>query len=301
MLVQELVSKDDVAGDCVEAYLATRYSVRWEEAVDTAAGLLSDPVGGAASWAKGDLIPRALSGAPGYRQGSTLNLGTMVESPATDDNKKAIKMLVKGLQIPFSNASGICGGDNGMMSVQFGVDARTGCPVKLNRSQLETMCNLYPSGAIPNHLNAWWEGFLTGTSEDVYIGKYGNSDPLDEKEWIKVAVVMPSSALTATWSGVERSCRNLVTSANFEIMWANSGTEENPQPFITAARVKYGHDQWQFSGVDNDVGKSFTFFTTVTFIEYVKEEAEPYIPQPPPVLPSLPHDLFYPFQRLEGT
>eukprot|EP00941_MAST-03F_sp_MAST-3F-sp1_P005669 g5669.t1 len=114
---------------CTTAYLQTRFSVTWGETSSTATK----------DFASGNIVPRPLSGAPGYRFGAPINFGTTwVMSQSTSSSKKrAVKMLEQGMELPRANSNGLCAGENGMHQIGFGIDTRTCCPVSLSLAQLQ--------------------------------------------------------------------------------------------------------------------------------------------------------------------
>ena len=67
------------------------------------------------------------------------------------------------------------------------------------------------------------------------------------------------------------------------------------QARIVAARATFGADTWRFRLSDTSRKQRFQLYFTVTFAKMDEDALVTVIPKPPPVLPELPQDLFYPF------
>lgn len=59
--------------------------------------------------------------------------------------------------------------------------------------------------------------------------------------------------------------------------------------------MEYGKEDLRFR-VEDSYTQSFVFATTVTFIDSELVASAVYTPPPPPVIFSVPYDVFYPFQ-----
>ena len=123
---------------------------------------------------------------------------------------------------------------------------------------------------------------------------YGNSDPLNPEEWIPLEVTSHSRASEPHESFLE--CSSLYTSRVFEFLYTDIGSRVNPQKRIVKARVTYKTDSWKWRGNPRDDAATQLFETTniVRFIEF-KQPKKSFVPRAPPLLPAIPHDVFYPF------
>ena len=126
------------------------------------------------------------------------------------------------------------------------------------------------------------------------IGIYGNSDPLNEKEWLALEVVPATRTPVPDKFSLE--CGFIATSRVFEFLYTDIGSRINPQRRIVKARVTYKTDSWKWRGNPRDDAATQLFETTniVRFIEF-KQPKKSFVPRAPPLLPAIPHDVFYPF------
>lgn len=97
--------------------------------------------------------------------------------------------------------------------MNFGYDFMMTCLIQLNRSELikfccegSSLCNgqtnsIYSqSNGVPYYLNP-----RTG-----YIGKYGNSDPLDPSQWILIDNAIPPIS-NRRWFDTSSTCSGMIT------------------------------------------------------------------------------------------
>lgn len=257
----------------------------------------------------GNIVARARSGNPGYLVGKPVIAGYVSSS--------IINELTEGLTIPsaispFSDtdvyrAPGICPNntDNmGTTSVLFGYDVSTGCSLSLTKAQLKAMCctglttcsatysSPYtgPTG-LPRILNS------SLTPSNVYLGIYGNADPLDTSQWTGLTKV--SNTLTRSWSDTTGTCYNMPTGLKYEFLYTWSGEKANPQNKIvaTASTVVVSDVVWRSTYENNSTVavQSIPFQVTATFVNKANAALIGYTPPAPPVLFSVPYDIFYPF------
>lgn len=127
--------------------------------------------------------------------------------------------------------------------------------------------------------------------------RYGNADPLNFDDWIEVESETIATFSEATlYNSQDRQCENMVTSLNLDIMYANTGEEGNPQPKIVSSRLWFGSDTWRYRDTSRvNVTQNFGFYTTVSFVNYDSKITQAVVPPTPDLLPTLPHDLWYPF------
>lgn len=91
----------------------------------------------------------------------------------------------------------------------------------------------------------------------------------------------------------------------YEFLYAKVGSTFNPQNKIIGARVYYETENIIFTvesesnnGNPHKLKKQDIMLTTsVSFIEYDQDNSyKTYSPPPPPILLSVPYDIFYPFE-----
>lgn len=74
------------------------------------------------------------------------------------------------------------------------------------------------------------------TSNLAYVGIYGNADPLDVKQWEKLAVTLPTPP--RGYNDATGVCSNMYTSLNYQFLIAQSGEKNNPQNKIISAQAQ---------------------------------------------------------------
>ena len=159
-----------------------------------------------------------------------------------------------------------------------------------------------PSHLVSTSLSYTYTHSLSGTVKTM-LGKFGNSDPLNFEDWIELDSESLATFSEATlYNSQDRQCENMVTSVNMDIMYANVGEEGNPQPKIMTARLWFDSDTWRFRGTSSiNATQNFAFYSTVNFVNYDSETTGVIVPPTPELLPTLPHDLWYPFTLSAGT
>uniref|UniRef100_A0A7S3K434 Tectonic domain-containing protein n=1 Tax=Aureoumbra lagunensis TaxID=44058 RepID=A0A7S3K434_9STRA len=239
-----------------------------------------------------NIVNRTRSGNPGYLFGRPLLAGA-------NGNNDVIRPLADGLQLVAASGHGDC---HDTISVPFGADTRTGCILRLNRTELRDFCNGvgdYSSTGdpgVPRYFNVS-DIFGNPTIYDEYIGIFGNADPLDISQWLQITVKAPQN--TAVWRERTGVCESAITSMNFRFLWSYVGAKDNPQPKIVAARLDFSKEDFAFtlsstSALSQKISFPITF--TATFIHYDEDAAQPYTPPAPPMAVSVPYDVWYPFK-----
>jgi len=130
-----------------------------------------------------------------------------------------------------------------------------------------------------------------------YIGIFGNADPLDSSQWIEM--VLQEQTNVPILDLVERTCEYFITSLHYEFLYTKVGTLNNPQKKIIGARTYYETETITYISENNhnQNRQNLMLTTMVTFIEYNEPEKPfSYSPPPPPILLSVPYDMFYPFE-----
>jgi hypothetical protein len=104
---------------------------------------------------------------------------------------------------------------------------------------------------------------------------------------------MEQQTIAPVLDAASRSCNYLTTSLNYEFLVAKVGATGNPQAKIIGARAYYGSDDVVFASELGTQGVLFS--TTVSFVYLGNSDTDSYSPPPPPILLSVPYDVFYPF------
>lgn len=174
----------------------------------------------------------------------------------------------------------------------------------VHRSDLEEMCCEGASLCVGTHDSPYTTAAglpVFFETEAGYVGIYGNADPLDVSQWLPFNVPTPSTS-NRRWQDSSSTCSNMIIGMNYKFLLAYSGEKVNPQTKIIAAAVEYVTGDWKFKHAPADTTSSQNFPLTVTasFIYTTKQDIRGYTPPPPPILLSVPYDVFYPFDVNAG-
>lgn len=278
--------------------LSQKFSLEFASSADRAEG--------DAPSAYGNAVMRTRSGNPGYIQGLPVLFGNLTQ----EGSDEAILASIPGLQVLGSTTKAFCssGGDSGTdltQTVNFGEDFLSGCVINVTHAEFVDMCSqtgTYMTSvgpfdavasdddlttsidpAVPTYLALSWPSF--------YVGMFGNADPLDVSQWLQARVVGLST--TPTLSSDTRLCSNLVTSLQFRFLTAKVGELGNPQMKIIGAEIEYVTEDVRFAAETTST-QNLMLSSMVEFVELDTASAKVAAP-PPPVLFSVPHDIFYPF------
>jgi len=220
---------------------------------------------------------------------------------------------VAGLMLRGPGPTGACVSSTSLtaalLAVNFGEDMSSSCHLQLDAVALATLCAA-SSGASSSgvgtfsYMGLWSVNTTTSGTllPATYVGIFGNADPWKAWQWTAIQ----SNALTASasWDATRMVCSGVPAAMNFEFLTATVGEVGNPQRKIIAVRSSFKTDTWAFGREDvrtnadssgNFAQQKFLLKTTVTFSEYPASSASTYVAPVPPVITSVPADLWYPF------
>ncbi|GMH62948.1 hypothetical protein TL16_g03591 [Triparma laevis f. inornata] len=284
---------EDIAEASTTTYFDQSYSVEFHYtgAPNTALSITNN-----------NMVNRTRSGNPGYIFGRPVLAGK--EHPASS---AAVLADVSGLQI-MSGVNGECDTSNQWSSntnlgttIGFGEDVSVGCTLSLTAAQLQQVCTgtSHTSNYLYDYPGSvkmpYWLTSMYNQTSSTKVGIFGNADPMDTTQWIDVSEKL-FSASSPSYSSATQSCENFPTATHYKFMWTYVGSTTNPQAKIMAARVEHSTSPMVFN--DNRVAGSsqkFPFEVTVDW-EYKELNVDKYSPPPPPIIFSVPYDVFYPFQ-----
>ena len=253
-----------------------------------------------------NLQNRSRSGNPGYILGKPVLAGTVHEYDVVDGTetkkKKIIDAYADGLRMPLvADENGRCVASSPTTQrhgrlINFGHDALSGCTISVTRAQLKALCTSVPSDLAESTL-ATVPGYFNLTT-GIRVGAFGNANPFndDEAEWPVMSVDTPSTQ--GDYDDKTGKCTGMVTSADFEFLTHDVGSFASPQAKIGVARVMYRTKTINFhavTGLDSETN-DIVLTSTATFVKLKPSGLEEYIPPAPPFFPSIPHDVFYPFE-----
>ncbi|KAM9052251.1 tectonic-3 isoform 2-T2 [Megaptera novaeangliae] len=201
----------------------------------------------------------------GFRSG---NPGYIAEKPLlalTGDRRHSMTLLQ-------SKGDGTCSIKR--HEVQFGVNAISGCKLRLKRVDC-------------SHLQQEIYQTLHGSPRPEHVAIFGNADPARKGEWARILSRNCSvSAMHCT------SCCVIPVSLEIQILWAYVGLQSNPQAHVSGARFLYHCQPIQDSQQETEVPLT----TVVTFVDITQK------PEPPRGQPrmdwKLPFDFFFPFKMV---
>lgn len=255
------------------------------------------------------------SGNPGYIMGKPVLFGGL-SGAASGTTLKTIGQTREGMQVPSplntymetnrdAFGQGLCPELDrkfAQQSIAFGYDMSSSCKLELTRPQLEGVCCRGSS-------------YCTSTYEDVaplytsttgmpvyfsnvssgYVGIYGNADPLDASQWIKVSTRTSSAA--RKFDANTGICSGMLSGLKYKFLYSAQGELKYPQNKILAAEVEYITSDWYSIVPHNDTltKQAFPLTVTVEFVSVDEQAIEGYAPPRPPVLFKVPYDVFYPF------
>lgn len=242
----------------------------------------------------GNKILRGRSGNPGYLNGLPLLNGELIEK----DGQAAINARIPGLQVFGSTSSPFCDPTvdifENSQPVYFGQDMLSGCTLELTYENFSSFCsqnNEHMRDSEILGIGSKVPKYIWANSSFSYVGIFGNSDPLDKTQWIQMEIIDDSD--TPIFDANDRVCSNMPTSLNYEFLYAYVGALKNPQAKIMAARAHYGFEDIVFSSELQS--QQVMIATTITFTQLGRQEVQKYTPSVPPVLWTVPYDVFYPF------
>uniref|UniRef100_A0AC11DDB7 Tectonic family member 3 n=1 Tax=Ovis aries TaxID=9940 RepID=A0AC11DDB7_SHEEP len=164
--------------------------------------------------------------------------------------------------------------------VQFGVNAISGCKLRLKRVDC-------------SHLQQEIYQALHGSPRPEHIAIFGNADPAQKGEWTEI--------LSRNYNVSAMHCTSccVPVSLEIQILWAYIGLQSNPQAHVSGARFLYQFQSIQDSQPETEVPLK----TVVTFVDITQK------PEPPRGQPRMdwkyPFDFFFPFKmafsRGEGS
>ncbi|XP_019795250.1 tectonic-3 isoform X5 [Tursiops truncatus] len=206
----------------------------------------------------------------GFRSG---NPGYIAEKPLlalTGDRRHSMTLLQ-------SKGDGTCSIKR--HEVQFGVNAISGCKLRLKRVDC-------------SHLQQEIHQTLHGSPRPEHVAIFGNADPAQKGEWTRILSRNCSvSAMHCT------SCCVIPVSLEIQILWAYVGLQSNPQAHVSGARFLYHCQPIQtFFLQDSQQETEVPLTTVVTFVDITQK------PEPPRGQPrmdwKLPLDFFFPFKMV---
>lgn len=170
----------------------------------------------------------ARSGNPGY----------IIGKPTLGARSPNINETASWFTVMDTGAGGQCSQSTPTGStVGFAKDVLVGCTQSMTRQELKEFCTsdthsmLLEKNVVDDTFvyPKWLE------SNQDFLGTFGNADPLDKDQWVKIASPMnePTFAVKSrNWIDSESKCMGMPSKLRIEILWTYVGNVQNPQAKI---------------------------------------------------------------------
>ena len=223
-----------------------------------------------------------------------------------------------------------------MQPVGFRENIFVGCTQSFTREELSIFCTSNSNENLSSHkVGADHFMFPKWLQNEIrYLGIFGNADPLDRRQWIKIESPLDDPGFTIksrTFVEAENRCIGMPTRLKYEILWTYVGNIDNPQAKILrwvlifcaswkpqeipsskmarpipkpkpnrSAKKSFEDGPSLQHTLPQNEKQPFSFITTVSWTFSQPNHA--IVKSPPPfLLLSVPHDVFYPFQMNSGN
>eukprot|EP01116_Phalansterium_solitarium_P018512 TRINITY_DN4922_c0_g1_i2.p1 TRINITY_DN4922_c0_g1~~TRINITY_DN4922_c0_g1_i2.p1 ORF type:complete len:718 (-),score=118.81 TRINITY_DN4922_c0_g1_i2:23-2176(-) len=236
------------------------------------------------------------SGRPGYRTGEPVLVGFSQVGPGGQIAIAQSADLAAGIYLPGMDRAGRCAATLGPR-VTFGDDSVAGCTLQLLRSQLgATGCV-----AVRAAVNA-----VVGAGPWTHVGIFGDADYQHLADWVPI----DKSPLDSSGTAIDTAttCRSVVREVHYSFIYASVGSASNPQAKLIGATIRYVTGDVNLrcaGGVGCATGanstQSLELRAVVSFVPYPGQTVDPVVATPPPLIPPLPRDIFYPFLISKAT
>ena len=109
----------------------------------------------------------------------------------------------------------------------------------------------------------------------------------------------PSGDLVMSWDDTTKTCKNVAVGVHIDVLTAKVGHLDHAQSKVQRLQVGWNYADWTYTDFPWDAvataRQNFMMKSTVHFVDMAQGAPEGVKPASPPVLPSLPADVFYPF------
>jgi len=225
------------------------------------------------------------SGNPGYIIGSPLRIGNRTTNNAVQITN--LNYYPNGI-----DANGLCitTGTSAMQkTINFGQDSSYSCSYTFASTNLQSFCEggwrdlLLWNNFVPDPTNS-------GDSGMTYIGIFGNSDPLNMRDFLRVR---GTEIEDVNFVYADGRCE-MLTRSTLTIYWSTVGYYEAPQPYVVAARINFDNNRTVIAPADTTQDISVGLTLNVRYVRTDTVNAEYTSGNRPSIIPQLPSDILYP-------
>lgn len=243
-----------------------------------------------------DGLPIPAAG-PDGRCGSNFN--SPVRFGMSQSSSCAVPLTVSGLEA-FCDGTGSSGTIDAYMNVIATTAAANGVaptagaplPAQLMDGLLFATATNGLSLSAKTALVAGW-----ADASYVNIADWRSCSATDETDCATEVTGLTAPTDGMTWNDDTKTCSNVPVGINIDVLTAKVGTMDNPQSRVSRVELSWVYGDWKYSDAfaAASVRQDFMLKSTVRFVEMDQASAEGVTPATPPIFPSLPADVFYPF------
>eukprot|EP00668_Euglena_longa_P014029 GGOE01017994.1.p1 GENE.GGOE01017994.1~~GGOE01017994.1.p1 ORF type:complete len:607 (+),score=155.28 GGOE01017994.1:131-1822(+) len=259
-------------GDTSSTVVAQTHSVTWRNAGNASA-------------------PQPVSGRPGYQEGKSI-------LAAMHGPNDALVALPRGYGVQAGMA---CGPTSPLRPLRFLYDVyASGCAEQLTVADFRALCSSAGdvSGTNATTLPSHLQRALFPGGVPTRIGMFGDSDLSVASDWVNITYqAAPTPELRDLPDG-DVECRGLAVGLEVVVVVSRFGTIPNPQDAIVGVETTFLQRavRWRTATADLNGRNQLWWLFRLAFIRPTTSQttAQGGI-KPPPLLPTLPVDIFYPF------
>lgn len=186
-----------------------------------------------------------------------------------------------------------------MKTVGFAKNIFVGCTQSFTREELKEFC-LDPTHQHPmlasqkmNEGHFLYPKWLQAQASQNLLGIFGNSDPLDKRQWIEIE--SPPFTWSRGFIEADSRCIGMPSRLRYDISWTYVGNVDDPQAKILSAKKSFEEGPPLQHTLPPNEKQPYSFVTTVSW-SFLPPKYKLVRNPPPLYIFSVPYDVFYPFQ-----
>jgi hypothetical protein len=135
--------------------------------------------------------------------------------------------------------------------------------------------------------------WLQAQASQNLLGIFGNSDPLDKRQWIEIE--SPPFTWSRGFIEADSRCIGTPSRLRYDISWTYVGNVDDPQAKILSAKKSFEEGPPLQHTLPPNEKQPYSFVTTVSW-SFLSPKYKLVRNPPPLYIFSVPYDVFYPFQ-----